>query len=88
MIHRMQIHTFRDDAQGAASGYERRTSVSLRLTPNEADDLLVALQGFLARARQWEDGWHVHTYAWDESCEIVLMPDLEATHKEPRRPGG
>jgi hypothetical protein len=86
MIWHMEIHTFRDDALGASSGYEKRTSVSLRLTPNEADDLLVSLQDLLAQAGKWNEGWHVHTYAWDESCEIVLMPDREGTVSETKRP--
>ena len=84
----MQIHTFRHDALGASSGYEKRTSVSLRLTPNEADHLLVSLQDLLARAGEWDEGWHVHTYAWDESCEIVLLPDRDGTLNEPKRPVG
>jgi hypothetical protein len=75
----MQIHTYRDDEQGAARGYERRTSVSIRLTPGEAENLRSALKDFLAKEGEWDDGWHVHTPAWDNSCEIVLVPDREGT---------
>jgi hypothetical protein len=81
----MQIHTFCDDDQGAEGAYERRRSVSLLLTPMEAEDLLVALQDLLATEREWDEGWHVHTYASDESCEIVLLPDRKGTAKEPTR---
>jgi hypothetical protein len=79
----MQIHTYRDDEQEDRDGLVKLESVSLRLTPFEAQDLRIALDSFLAKEGKWDSGWHWHVEAWDRSCEVVVSPDFEGTSAEP-----
>jgi hypothetical protein len=82
---RMRISTFVDEAKGDVGGYEDRTSVTLRLTPGEAENLRIALADLLARKEQDDDGWHIRVESWDDTCEIVLLPDVEGARDEPSR---